>query len=96
MFKSSVKRKLTNTSDEIKKVQHELDILDEQVVYFDGIADENRLRALVSETPMAEKEYNESRRTLEALIRDQDVHLAKLVKLEQRQNELLDKLSGLK
>jgi hypothetical protein len=52
-------------------------------------ADEARVRALVSETPLASQEHNEAARHADAMVRARDA-LDKVVgDLEHRQDELL-------
>jgi hypothetical protein len=66
---------------------------DEQLLQLQGDADDARLRALVAEMPVAEREHVEARRHAEAMV----AHLAavrdEMSRLEQEQDRLLDRLS---
>lgn len=53
-------------------------------------ADDARLRALVSETPLAQKEHEQARRQVEVNRRNRDELSEELTRLEARQDELLD------
>src|SRR5439155_464383 len=51
MSRSMVERKLLEVSERLKQLRAELRVTDEQVLHFADVADDARLRALVSETP---------------------------------------------
>ena len=64
-------------------------MLNEQLAVVQESADEARVRALVSETPLASQEHNEAARHADAMLRARDA-LDKVVgDLERRQDELL-------
>ena len=64
-------------------------MLNEQLAVVQESADEARVRALVSETPLASQEHNEAARHADAMARARDA-LDKVVSdLERRQDELL-------
>lgn len=58
-------------------------------------ADDARIRALVSETPLAEREHRQADRHSERLRRQRDHSLSRLNDLQIEQNELLDRLGKL-
>ena len=76
----------------MKKVNLELAIADEQLDHLSEEADEARLRALVSETPLAGQEHREAQRHADAMRRHRDLLAAEVLELESTQNELLDRL----
>ncbi len=92
MSRASIERRLIDISSEMKKIEHELSVIDEQLAHFADTADDARLRSLVSETPLAAKEYREAEKTVSALRRDRESWALRLRKLEQRQDQLLDDL----
>lgn len=67
---------------------------DEQLAHFADEADETRLRALVSETPLAEHEHREAQKHADAMARHRTDVEAEIVRLERTLDELLDELSG--
>jgi chromosome segregation ATPase len=87
-------RRLTQNAARLKRLRAELAQIDEQVSHFQADADDTALRALVSETPGAAQEANESRKHAEALARHRRHVADSIVELEARQDELLDKLTG--
>jgi hypothetical protein len=89
-----VERKLIELGDRLKRLRIELAIAEEQLVHFADEAEDARLRSLVSETPVAEREHRESRKHAEAMRRHRDEVRAEVTKLEQNQDELLDRLAA--
>ena len=79
-------------ADRLRQHREELRIVDEQLAALAAEADDTRLRALVSETPLADREHQEARRHADAMARHRDEVAASIVQLEARQDELLDRL----
>lgn len=65
---------------------------DEQLAHLAEIADEARLRALVSETPLADREHHDAQRHADAMQRHRVEVLGAITRLEHAQDELLDRL----
>jgi chromosome segregation ATPase len=89
-----VERRLSQVSDRLKSLREELAMVDEQLEVFADDADNTAIRALVSETPGAEFEANDARKHVDAMQKHRSHVTAKIAELEQRQDELLDKLSA--
>jgi hypothetical protein len=87
-----VEKQLSASAERLRRLRNELAVIDEQLASLDGVADESRLRALVSETPLADREHTEARRHAEAMATQRAHVLASIGRLEQSQNELLDRL----
>ncbi len=87
-----VEKQLSASAERLRRLRNELAVIDEQLAFLDDAADESRLRALVSETPLADREHTEARRHAEAMASQRAHVLASIGKLEQSQNELLDRL----
>ncbi len=79
-------------SERRKAVAAQLAVAEEQLAHLAEEADEARLRALVSETPLAGKEHREAERHAEAMRRHRDDLVAEVQKLEASQDSLLDRL----
>ena len=67
MAKSLVERRLIEVGDSLKALRADLRVADEQLAHLAEEAEESRLRSLVSETPLAEREYRESKRHADAM-----------------------------
>ena len=92
MGQRSVQRKLTQASARIKEIRDELLVVDDQLAALADDADDKSLRALVSETPSADLEYREAQRHADAMRRHRESLARELADLENRINDLLDKL----
>ena len=87
-----VERRLSDVSARLKGLRGELQVIDEQLLFFTDAADETRLRALVSETPRADREHHEAQKHADAMAKERASVVASIAELERAQDELLDKL----
>ena len=87
-----VERRLSDVSARLKQPRADLQVIDEQLLFFAEAADETRLRALMSETPLADKEHHEAQKHADAMARERANVIASITELEKAQDELLDKL----
>ena len=94
MSRSRVERRLRDVGDRLRALRDDLRVTDEQLLKLDDEADDARLRALVSETPVAEKEHREASRHAERLRSHRERIAAEIVKLEADQDALLDELTA--
>ena len=92
MLRSSVERRLSDAHDRLVRARAELAVLDEQLAVVEEIADDTRLRAMVSETLLASKEYDEANRQATVMRQTRAALAERVVDLERRQDELLDRL----
>lgn len=90
----AIKRRLTALGVDLRAAKNEVAILDEQVVHFADAAEGARLRAMVSETPMADKEHREASKTVNNLTKDRQKWIDRVHALEAQQDALLDELMG--
>ena len=93
MTRTMLERRLGDISAQLRELRHELAVTDEQLAHLSGEADEARLRSLVSETPIAEREHRAAARHADAMGRHRSDVLADMARLEQQQDELLDRLN---
>jgi SMC interacting uncharacterized protein involved in chromosome segregation len=94
MTGSLLQRRLIDVSDRLKRLRSECAVADEQLAYLEEEADDARLRALVSETPLAEAEAREVRRHADALHRQRDALARSITDLEREQDALLDRMAA--
>ena len=85
-------RRLSDVSARLKRLRGELQVIDEQLAFLADAADEARLRALVSETPLADREHRDAQKHADAMARQRAGVLASIGELERAQDELLDRL----
>ena len=92
MSRSLLERRLAEVSERMKALRAELDVANEQLAFFQEEAEDARLRALVSETPLADREQHDAQKHADAMGRHRADLLAQLAELERSQDELLDRL----
>ncbi|HZQ86434.1 MAG TPA: hypothetical protein VFA83_16415 [Acidimicrobiales bacterium] len=92
MSRSLIERRLTEVTDRLRRARQELAVLDEQLASLSDAADDARIRALVSETPLADKEHHEAQRHADAMGRSRAAVLSAIADLQRAQDELLDRL----
>ena len=76
----------------MKRLHEDLRVADEQLAHFADDADDARIRSLVAETPVAEREHREANKHAVAMRRHRDEVRDEIARLEMTQNELLDRL----
>jgi hypothetical protein len=92
MSRSQVERRLREVSERLRRLREELRVADEQLTQLTEEADEARLRSLVSETPLSDREHHDAHRHAEAMQRHRQEVLETITRLETTQDELLDRL----
>jgi hypothetical protein len=90
---AAIRRKIQDVQSRIVALRLEIGVLDEQVEAFDEDAEEHRVRAVVSETPLAAREHAEASRHAEIAHRARTTAAETLVKLEATRDGLLEQLS---
>jgi hypothetical protein len=94
MKRSMIERRLRENGDELKRARDDLRISTEQLEQLASEAEEARLRALVSETPLAEHTFQEASRHAETMRRHHTELQERILELENRQDSLLDQMSA--
>jgi len=92
MPRTTIERRLSEAHDRLVRARAELAVLDEQLLVVNEIADDTRMEALVAETPLATKEYDEAHRHATVMQQNRAALVDQIAALERRQNELLDRL----
>jgi 3-deoxy-D-manno-octulosonate 8-phosphate phosphatase KdsC-like HAD superfamily phosphatase len=87
-----VERRLSQVSTRLKRLRAELAVIDEQIVQLGDDADDQEIRALVSETAGASFEARDARRHVDAHAKHRTKVVEEITSLERRQDELLDRL----
>jgi hypothetical protein len=87
-----VERRLFDVHARLERARAELALAEEQLSAFEETAADLRTRMLVSETPLADREWNEARRHAAVMQRSRDAARQAVVELERAQDELLSRL----
>ena len=94
MARTRIEKRLADVGRRLTSLRTDLAVAEQALVQVDGEADDARLRALVSETPLAQKEHEQVRRQYEVLRRNRDDLREEIARLEARQDELLDQYNA--
>jgi hypothetical protein len=92
MSRARIERRLDDVTARLRRARAELGVVDEQLVVLADHADDAAIRALVSETPLAEREHRDARRHADALTRSRQAVLNSISELERAQDDLLGRL----
>ncbi len=89
MYRVLLERRIRDVHARLVRAREELAVLNEQLAVVQESADEARVRALVSETPLATQEHSDAARHADAMARARDALGKTVAELERRQDELL-------
>lgn len=92
MSRASTERRLFDVAQRLGRARAELAVIDEQLEALTDAADEACVRSLVSETPLAHKEFTEAQRHADAMARTRQMVAGSIAELLVTQDQLLDKL----
>lgn len=92
MSRSLIERRLFDLAQRLRSARDELSVLDEQLAALTEAAEEARIRSLVSETPLAHREYAEAQRHVDVLARSRRTLEASIEQMRASQDQLLDRL----
>ena len=85
-------RRLKQVATRLKSLRSELAIIDEQLAHLGDDADDQAIRALVSETPGASFEARDAQRHVDAMHNHRAHVVEEIAGLERKQDELLDRM----
>lgn len=88
----NLQRRLTEARDELARLRESLRILDEQLAFQRDVSDEAETRAVVSQTPLADREAREAQNDLRRVQRQREEVARAISELSAEQDRLLDRL----
>jgi hypothetical protein len=94
MTRSIIQRRLVDVSERIKRQRAALAVVEEQLAFFQEQADDARMRALVSETPLGDVDAREAQRHVDAQAAQRDALLRSIAGLVGEQDSLLDRMAA--
>ena len=89
-----IEKILSQIGARLAKAQEELRIAEEQLLFQMDVVEEAKTRMLVSETPIADREYRIARDDHERLQRQRDEITREIAELRKEQDRLLDRMLG--
>ena len=94
MARRVIERRLAEVGSRLQRLRSDLAVAEEQLAYFKEEADEARVRALVSETAIADKDRRGSERHAANMALHRDGLREEIQRLEKAQDELLDRFTA--
>jgi cell division septum initiation protein DivIVA len=82
---------LAELADRLKRLRADLEVAEEQCLHFEELADDARLRALVSETPASDRQHRDAARQADTMARHRTRLREEILSLEEQQDDLLDR-----
>lgn len=90
--RQAVERRLFETNAKLAAARAELEVVEAQLAALEQMAEEAKVKSLVSETALAQREWDEARRHEETMRRSYLAARAVVAQLERTQDELFDNL----
>jgi chromosome segregation ATPase len=87
-----VRGRLTDLQERLRRTRASLRVLEEQVAHLGEVADDAETRRLVAQTPLADREWRDAMRDYEGHVRLRDETRATLQELMRERDDLLDRL----
>jgi predicted nucleic acid-binding Zn-ribbon protein len=91
---TNIERSLAEIGDRIGRAREDLRIVEEQVLFQMDVVEEAKTRMLVSETPLADREFRIARDDLERLESQRAEVTTEIAELQKEQDRLLDRMLG--
>jgi hypothetical protein len=89
-----LERTLSQIGDRLKRAKEELRIVEEQLLFQMDVLEEAKTRMLVSETPLADREFRVARDDHERLLSQRADFQTEIADLQTEQDRLLDRMLG--
>jgi hypothetical protein len=89
-----LEKTLSQIGDRLKSAREELRIVEEQLLFQMDVLEEAKTRMLVSETPLADREFRVARDDHERLLRQREDFQTEIAELQAEQDRLLDRMLG--
>jgi hypothetical protein len=91
---AQLERSLAEIGERLARAQEGLRIAQEQLAFQSDVVEDAKTRMLVSETPLADREYRIARGDHDRLARERDRVAAEIAELRAEQDRLLDRMLG--
>lgn len=89
-----IEKSLSSLQQRLRRAREALQIVEEQLAYQVDVVEEAKVRMVVSETPLADREYRIARQDLVKLERERERARREIEALRAEQDRLLDRLSA--
>lgn len=89
-----VEKTLVHVGDRLSRAREELRIVEEQLLFQIDVVDQARTRMLLSETPLADREFRMARDDLDRIEAQRSRLQDEISEMRDEQDRLLDRMSG--
>lgn len=89
-----IEKSLADLGDRLTKSREDLRIAEEQILFQMDVLEEAKTRMLVSETPLADREFRIARDDHERLVKHRDEIASAIAEVQREQDRLLDRMLG--
>jgi hypothetical protein len=89
-----IQRNLSDLGERLSRAKEDLRIVEEQVLYQMDVLEDAKTRMLVSETPIADREFQIARADYERLAKERARVNEEIAELQREQDRLLDRMLG--
>jgi len=87
-----IEKSLAEINERLVKAREELHIAEEQLLFQMDVVEEAKTRAIVSETPLADREHQEAQADLGRMMKARDDARERITELKKEQDRLLDRM----
>ncbi|HEY7874989.1 MAG TPA: hypothetical protein VIG64_07680 [Actinomycetota bacterium] len=91
---TNIERSLAEIGERIGRAREDLRIVEEQILFQMDVVEEAKTRMLVSETPLADREFRIARDDYERLETQRTEVSGEIAELQREQDRLLDRMLG--
>lgn len=89
-----IQKSLSEIGERLARAKADLKIVEEQLLFQMDVVEETKNRAVVSETPLADREHQEAQADYRRLERQRADVQADISELQREQDKLLDRMLG--
>ncbi len=89
-----LQKSLSDIGEKLTRAREDLRIAEEQLLFQMDVLEEAKTRMLVSETPLADREFRVARDDHERLLRQRQEFQLEIAELQAEQDRLLDRMLG--
>jgi hypothetical protein len=90
----NIQKSLAEIGDRLNKAKNDLRIVEEQLLFQMDVMEDAKTRALVAETPLADREFRVARDDHDRLVKQREEVQRDILELQKEQDRLLDRMLG--
>ena len=87
-----IRKSMAQIADRLVKAREDLRIVEEQILFQMDVVEDAKVRMLVAETPIADREYRIAQDDHQRMLKERDRVSAEIAELQREQDRLLDRM----